>query len=74
MKILRELVFYFFKEGEFKTNDILVVLKNENKSSNSSDKLRAEVLKYLNLRHKNILQNAKLDSIIFVKHELEVGN
>lgn len=68
---IKRISVYFFKEGEFKTNDILIILKKDN---NRSDELRAGVLKYLNFKDKSLLQNAKLDSIIFVKEELEVTN
>lgn len=64
----------FFKEGEFTTNDILIILKKDNKQFNQSDKLRASVLKYLNTYHKGVLQDAKLDSVFFVKNELDTAN
>ena len=71
---IKRISVYFFKEGEFKTNDILVILKKDNRQFNRSDELRAGILKYLNFNDKSLLENAKLDSIIFVKGELEITN
>ncbi len=73
-KHVERISIYFFREGKVKTNDVLVILKDRHKEAEDKDKMREDVLSYLRSYHKSVLANAKIDSVFFVKSELEIFN